>query len=89
MWLPAVCALSLTPEVVENPVNDHRVLDSGNDLHRTATLLTGLEIDPEHAFESLRPRHGTLLFRRSLVIRKICRKRNGLVKIDDRDKILD
>jgi hypothetical protein len=34
---------------------DHRrILDTGDDLHRTAAGLTGLNIDPEHALEALR-----------------------------------
>ena len=38
------------------------------DLHRTATLLTGFDIDPEHAFETLGPRHGAVFFQFSQVL---------------------
>jgi len=42
----------------QNPPDDRRVLDAGNDLHRPAAALASLDIDAKHALESLRPGHG-------------------------------
>lgn len=51
------------PEVAEDLVNDGRIVDAGNDLHCTATVLAGFDVDPKHAFETLGPCHGAVLFR--------------------------
>ncbi len=45
----------LTPEVIENPVNNDRVFDASNNLDVAAALLTGFDIDPEHAFKTFWP----------------------------------
>jgi hypothetical protein len=34
--------------------DDHRVFDAGDNFHRATAGLTGLDIDPEHALETLR-----------------------------------
>ena len=47
----------MTAEVLENPLNDRRRLDAGDDAQSTAALPAGLDIDREHPLEALRPRH--------------------------------
>ena len=44
-------------DVAQHLVDDGRMLDAGDYLHHTATVLTGFDVDPEHAFETSGPRH--------------------------------
>jgi len=41
--------------VGENPLDDLRVFDAGDDLDRPAAALAALSLDPEHALQALRP----------------------------------
>lgn len=41
-------------EVLQDAIDDGRVFDAGNDLEGPATMLTGPDIDSEHALETLR-----------------------------------
>jgi len=45
-------------EVVQDPLHHRWVLDAGNHFDRAAALVTGLDVDLEHALEALGPRHG-------------------------------
>jgi len=42
-------------EVIEDPFHDRRVLDASDDFHEAAALVTGLDVDLEHALEALGP----------------------------------
>ena len=41
-------------EMIEDESDDVGVVDGGDDLHRPATVLAGLDVDVEHALEALR-----------------------------------
>jgi SAM-dependent methyltransferase len=43
----------------QNLPDHNRILDTGDDPYRPAAGLTGLDVDPEHALEALRPAHGS------------------------------
>jgi hypothetical protein len=45
----------ITAEVLENPFNDRRCLDAGDDTQPAAALSAGLDIDREHPPEALCP----------------------------------
>ena len=47
----------LSLQMGENLLNDHRVVDAGDDPHRPAAFPAGLDIDIEHPLETLRPAH--------------------------------
>ena len=47
---------------LKNPLGDRRILYVGNDLHCATAVLTGLDVDLEHAIEAFRPCHGRVLF---------------------------
>ena len=49
-----VC-VGLLLQVIENPLDHHRVFDADNDLHRPAAGRTGLNVDAKDAFQALRP----------------------------------
>ena len=44
-------------------IHYQRVFNAGNDLHGTAALLTGLDVDPENTLQALSPAHGLTLLR--------------------------
>ena len=44
-----------TAEVPEDPLNERRLLDAGDDAQLAAALPAGVEVDGEHALEALRP----------------------------------
>jgi hypothetical protein len=44
-------------QVVENLLDDGRVFDAGDDLHRPTTLDAGLDVDVEDTLQALCPRH--------------------------------
>jgi len=44
--------------MVQNPFDDCRVLDAGDDLDGAAALLAGFDVDLEYPFKTLRPGHG-------------------------------
>ena len=44
-------------EMIENPADNDWVFDICNHLDSAAALLAGVDIDLEHAFEALSPRH--------------------------------
>ena len=46
--------------MVQNPFHDLQLFDTGDHFDGTAALLTGFDIDLEHAFEALRPAHGSI-----------------------------
>ena len=46
--------------MVQNPFYDLRLFDTGDHFDGTPALLTGFDIDLEHAFETLRPAHGSI-----------------------------
>jgi hypothetical protein len=50
-------------EVLENPSNDARVPDAGDNLHAAAAVHAFLYIDPEHPLEATGPGHGTAFVR--------------------------
>ena len=50
----------ITAEVLENPFNDRRRLDAGDDTQAAAALAAGLDVDGEHPLEALRPGHRPL-----------------------------
>ena len=52
----------LPAKVLENPLNDRRLLDAGNDAQPTAALPAGLDVDGEYALEALGPGHPPLPF---------------------------
>ena len=52
----------LAPAVKQDPIDDVGPLDAGNDSDRTTTVLTDLDVDPEHTPETFRPGHGAMLF---------------------------
>ena len=57
------CVLAFAFAVFED-LSDHcRVFDAGDNLHCVATVLTGFDVDPEHALETSGPGHGTVFFR--------------------------
>ena len=39
-------------DVCQNLLDDHRVFDTGDDPHGATTVLTGLDVDPEHSLET-------------------------------------
>jgi hypothetical protein len=43
-------------EVGENLPDHHRIFDAGDDAHRPAAGCAGLDVDPEHALQALRPK---------------------------------
>ena len=47
-------------EMMENLSDDDWVFDTGNHFNSTTALLAAFDIDLEHAFESLSPRHGSM-----------------------------
>ena len=47
-------------KMVQNPFYDLRLFDTGDHFDGTPALLTGFDIDLEHAFEALRPAHGSI-----------------------------
>ena len=49
-------------QVLENLLNDLRVLDTGNDFDLTAAVFTDFDIDVKDSFESLHPGHGPVPF---------------------------
>lgn len=52
---------TLAPKMTQNPLDDVRPLDTGDDLDRAATVLADLDIDLEHAPEAPGPSHGAML----------------------------
>ena len=48
-------APGIAAKVLENPFNDRRRLDAGNDTQATAALPAGLDIDSEHPLQALCP----------------------------------
>ena len=55
--------------MIQNLLNDHRILHAGNDPHRPLALLAGFDVDIEYPFQPLGPGHGGMTFRRCLVVR--------------------
>lgn len=51
----------LAAKVTQDPLDHVRPPDAGNDPDRTATVLTDLDIEPEHALEKPRPGHRAML----------------------------
>ncbi len=49
--------VGLLLQVIENPLDHHRVLDAGHDLHGPAAGRTGLDVNIENTFQALRPAH--------------------------------
>jgi hypothetical protein len=47
----------ITAEMLENPLNDRRRLDAGDDTLAAAALAAGLGVDGEHPLGELRPAH--------------------------------
>src|SRR5260221_12104832 len=43
--LLAVCVATVQPQMLEDAADDMRVFDAGDDLHRAATVLAGLDLD--------------------------------------------
>ena len=63
---PGRCAKCVPAvEVRRDLVNHCRGLNAGNELHRPAAMLTGLDVDPEYGFETFSPCHGSALFGRT------------------------
>ena len=55
-------------QVCEDLIDDVGILDAGDDPHRPAAGRAGLDVDPEHPLEALRPGHrGTAFGRRRLL----------------------
>lgn len=50
----------------EDPLDDHRVFDTGNDFHAPTTVPAGLYVDPEYALQTPGPGHGGVSLRRRL-----------------------
>jgi len=50
-------------EVRENLLDDLRISDAGDDLHRTSAVLTDLDVDLERALEAASSGHGAVLIR--------------------------
>ena len=46
--------------MIQDLFDDGGVFDTGDDLHRAATLLTGFDIDRKYPFEALGPSHGSM-----------------------------
>jgi len=42
--------------MLEDLLDHRRVFDTGNDLHPPTTVPAGLDVDPEYALQTLRPR---------------------------------
>ena len=55
--------------MIENPPDHRRILYAGNHLDRPAAGPTGLDVDLEHPFESLRPAHRGVAFGGRTVLR--------------------
>jgi hypothetical protein len=55
--------LAFAYAVFEDLSDHRRVLDAGDNFHCAATVLTGFDVDPEHALETSGPGHGTVFFR--------------------------
>ena len=55
--------------MLEDAADDLRVFDAGDDLHRAATVLAGLDLDAEDAFEELRPTHRGVRWHRTALPR--------------------
>jgi len=49
--------------MLEDPFDDPRVFNTGNDFHAPTTVPAGLYVDSEYALQTLRPRHGSMLLR--------------------------
>ena len=47
-------------QVFENMCDHSRRFDTGNDLDLSAASFTGFDVDTEHGFQSLHPRHGPM-----------------------------
>ena len=56
--------------MVENLLNDTGVFDAGNDLHRSAAVATGFDVDVEDSLQALRPRQGDVAWRWVLFVRR-------------------
>ena len=54
-------------KMLENLLNDLRILNTGNDFDLTATVLTNFDVDIEDSFESLHPGHGSVSLLGALV----------------------
>ncbi len=56
--LPGVSA-----QMFEDPFDDHRIFNTGNDLHPPTTVPAGLYVDPEYALQTLSPCHSGMALR--------------------------
>lgn len=56
-----VCLVGAPLKMGEDVGDELGVLDAGDDLQRSAAALTGIDVDGEHAFEALHPRHRDML----------------------------
>jgi hypothetical protein len=55
-------------QVRQDLLNDHRILDTGNDPDRTSTDSARLNIDTENLLQSLRPAHRRMTLNRCLLL---------------------
>jgi len=62
-------------QVLENMRYHRRVFDSVNNLNLSATMFTGFDVDIEHPFEALHPRHGPMPW---VLVQPICTARFNL-----------
>ena len=60
--MPGGAGSVFTVEVGEDLLDDHRIIDAGDDLDAAAASPTGLDVDVEYPHQALRPGHrGTAL----------------------------
>jgi hypothetical protein len=52
-----IARLRLAPELIENLTHGELILNAGDDLHWTATVITDRILNSENSLQSLRPRH--------------------------------
>ena len=55
-------------QVSEDPLDQHRVFDAGNDFYGAAAFATGLDVDAKYTLQSLRPGHRCPAFRGRLIL---------------------
>lgn len=72
--------------MIQNLLNDHRVLHAGDDAYRALASLASFDVDVEHALQPLSPRHGGVAFRRCLVVRATLGLLTALASPGRRDK---
>ncbi len=58
-------------QMIQDPLDDRRVFDARDDLDRSSALRAGLDIDPKHTLEALRPAHCRSLLGRCAVFQRL------------------